>query len=239
MSLIRRDRIIVPLAGPDLILYDGTLKPLIDINGVPLLYHVLSRRPWFEKTPSKNYTFILIDNEYSRVIYEKHISKWFPESKYVYLSSLTKGAAISAAIGVLSGFQDNNASLVIDLADIDYQFLKDPFEIINNNPDISGLVLTFESDSAQYSYVDIDNNSFVKNAKEKVVISKNATAGTYFFKNTSVFFESILGAVANEDDYLHNDLYYICPLINALVKMDKKIKTYSVSNVFDYKGILY
>ena len=47
--------IIVPLAGPNMILPDGSLKCCQKVNGVPLLRATLETRPWHND--SLNYFF--------------------------------------------------------------------------------------------------------------------------------------------------------------------------------------
>ena len=63
-------RVVVPLAGPDFILKDGSLKANIKLNGEPLLSSVLNSRPWAKNMNPANYSFVLFDTPETRAFFE-------------------------------------------------------------------------------------------------------------------------------------------------------------------------
>ena len=53
--------------------------------------------------------------------------------------------------------------------------------------DADGWILTFKSNSSNYSYAKVDKNGFVTQTAEKKAISSNACVGIYGFKKGSTF----------------------------------------------------
>ena len=59
-------KIIVPLAGPDFILENGSTKAEIEYCGDDILHYILKKRPWYKYTLSTDYIFVLQDTEQTR-----------------------------------------------------------------------------------------------------------------------------------------------------------------------------
>ena len=85
-------------------------------------------------------------------------------------------------VGMLS--DDKNEPIIIDLADIYFDTDIIPFN--NINTDISGIAFSFKSSFSKYSYLKLDKDGYITEAKEKIVISDNASAGVYCFRNSSM-----------------------------------------------------
>ena len=222
---------IIPLAGPDFILANN-VKALTPFNDGFLLKEILDSRPWSKDMINEDYIFILQNDPKSLDFSNNYLNDWFPGSNKIFLSDFTRGAAMSCLAGI-SLVQDFEEVIILDLADIYYECDVDLQSIMDH--ETHGLVLTFKSREQQYSYFKFDDGDF-KLAAEKEVISDDASAGTYIFKNISLLLSSLSWSISNFDKLKFNDLLYVAPIFNGLINLSKNVKKYEVSNVIDLKS---
>jgi bifunctional N-acetylglucosamine-1-phosphate-uridyltransferase/glucosamine-1-phosphate-acetyltransferase GlmU-like protein len=227
-------RVIVPLAGPDFVRADGSVKALETVHGRPLLRHALESRPWAARVPAGNHTFVFADRPETRAFAAGPLAQWYRGSSAIFLGSRTQGAAFSALAGAaLSTSADE--PLIVDLADILYASALDPEAAFAREPRTGGIALTFESASPTYSYLRVDNSGEFVEAAEKRVISDHASAGTYIFSNTAVFLRAVAHAIDHYDSQHYNGLLYICPLFNGVRNSGYRVELSAVSDVTDIK----
>ena len=224
--------VIVPLAGPDFVRSDGSLKALIPFQGQPLLQHALQSRPWSSEV--ERYSFILHDCEASRSFVCDHLTHWYPNATVVYLSTFSRGAACSALAGV-SVREEFHRPLIVDLADILYSSDLRLGARLRASPNCGGLALVFPSHNPQYSYLRCDETDRVVEAVEKKVISDHASAGTYIFRDCAVFLRAVAHAFENEASQVCKDLFYVCPLFNGVLVQGKEVELEPVRDIVDVK----
>lgn len=227
-------RIVVPLAGPDFVREDGSVKAEQAVNGRPILRQTLNTRPWAKTANSSDYVFVMADRVETRAFAAAALKEWYPDAAVVFLSRYTNGAALTALSGVALG-SENDGPLIIDLADILYDCDIDPNAVFNAHPDCGGIALCFESDWQGYSYLRLDEEDRFVEAAEKRVISNNASAGTYLFSRASVFLQAVAHALENGEAQKFNGMYYVCPLFNGVRAAGFEVKLHRVSNVVDIK----
>lgn len=221
--------VIVPLAGPDQVMSNGTLKSERLVHGVPILEKILKSRSWHKDV--EQYHFVFLDCFQTRKFVDEKLSKWFPSFTVQYLDSYTQGAALSAA-ACAGRIVNTEAPIVVDLADIEYKVSLNLDELIGS--DYGAIALTFKSNNPIYSYLKFDGDVFME-AKEKQVISNRASAGTYFFKNIVIFLNSLAWHLSEGQSYKYNSLYYVCPLLNGVKAQGLRVKSAAVSNLIDIK----
>jgi dTDP-glucose pyrophosphorylase len=217
---------VVPLAGPDFYNESYGIKPLYDLNGIPLIEEALSSRFWINNGEllEEDLIFVLKESEHAKAFAE-YLSKTFPKSKLCYISQFTKGAILSASVGV-SIINDPDEPIIIDLVDILFESDFSPTEVFSN-PEVNGILPYFSSDSIKYSYLDIKDNQVVKTA-EKKVISNHASAGVYFFRNQEVFFRALHHSLIHAEDLAVNGILFVCPAFNGIIEQNKKVIPYFV-----------
>lgn len=228
-------QIIVPLAGPDFEQPDGSLKPLMEFNGEPLLLRALTSRIWARHALPSDYTFVLRDTEASRGFLRDYLQSWYPGSRHVFVSDYTRGAALSAGAGVVAQGGPTRGPVIVDLADILYSCGSDPSTAFKKNTRCGGVGLVFDSDSPFYSYLRTDATGAFVEAAEKRVISSNASAGTYMFSDTACYLRALAHAIENAETQTHRNLFFICPLFNGVRAQERAVMLHSVTDVFDIK----
>ena len=91
---------------------------------------------------------------------------------------------------------------------------------IDEQEDIDGFLLSFNSDLPRYSYADIDENNIVKRTAEKNPISNHALAGVYGFSNGTKFKKYANEILARESDY---NEYYVSAVYNYMINDGARI----------------
>lgn len=227
-------RIIVPLAGPDFELTDGTTRAERVVEGTPLLRLALESRSWWRSgtTTANDLVFILRDTPTSRKFADQQLLKWYPGSKTVFLSSFTGGAALTALAGL--SLTDDGSPLCIDLADILFDDEADPVTRFQDER-LGGLLLTFASSNPAYSYAEIGADGFVLRTAEKQVISDQASAGVYFFRDAATLLRAIGHSIQHRASLAFNGLLYVCPLYNGVIADGASVATVDVRQVRDIK----
>jgi len=226
--------IIVPLAGPDFILSDGQVKAETPYRGTTLLQACLESRPWraLGGDDGAGYVFVLYDTEATRAFTTRYLRKHYPASRQVFLSAYTNGAAFSVLAGCSLAKSDE--TLVVDLADILYESdLQSPQALLEADPSAGAIGLSFAATSPSYSYLR-EEGGIVVEAREKVVISEHASAGTYIFKDVATYLVA-LGWYQSHPKYLHNGLYFICPMFNGVIANGMKVLRSDVRLIDDIK----
>jgi hypothetical protein len=219
---------IIPLAGPDFYNERYGIKPLFKIDGEFLIKKILNSRKWVKdlESTSKDFIFIVKSSQYLEE-FKNFLKKEFLDCKIVEISSFTKGALMSSLAG-LSMIEDFNKPIAFDLIDIDFKVAKD-FSITNEflkDPKLGAILPYFKSDNMQYSYVDINSDGYIKEAKEKKGWNfnnqktpfGNASAGVYFFRNLPTFLSGLKDSIINYDKYNHLGNLFLCPAVNGVIK---------------------
>jgi hypothetical protein len=227
-------RVVVPLAGPDFISREGDLKANIKFDEEPLLRRVLTSRPWATNLASHDYSFVMFDAPETRAFAANALLDWYPDATITFISCHTRGAALSALAGMAIG-ADIDAHVIVDLADIFYESALDPVVVFEENSDCGGIALTFHADNPAYSYISLNSSGFFDQAAEKQVISNNASAGTYIFRDMATYLRALAYSLDNKASQTHCDLFFVCPLFNGVKDQGKRVLLEPVTNVVDMK----
>ena len=228
--------VIVPLAGPDMIVNDTYLKCQKDFNGQPLIQYMLNSRAWSFEV--RKYIFVFTDHTVARTFYSQHLKIWFPNSEAVYLSNFTNGAA-SSCLAALSLVKDKGENIIIDFAYIYFDCDRTEFLKLVRDDTISAFAPTFMSNLDIYSYLKFDiHNNFIS-AREKQVISNDASVAVYYFRNTSCYIKALIWLHEEGSDFTYNNLNFVCPLLNGVHANGGEIRKLAAYNVLDPKNNEY
>jgi hypothetical protein len=230
-------KVVVPLAGPDFISDCGQIKCLRTVNGHPLLKWVLYNRPWFKRgeTSGCDYVFVLKDTPESRGFYELALQRWFPDCSAVFTRNDTRGAALSALLGVATLRDLLDEVICIDLADIYFEGDLDIQGPFSDRDDLGGIGLVFESNLPCYSYFKLDGCGDVALVREKVVISNIASAGAYVYRSAVTYMNALQHSIIHLQELTHNNSYFVCPVFNGVTAINQVICLMPVTNVLDVK----
>lgn len=158
-------------------------KPLIDLQGRPFFWwSVESVRRVF---PLRQLIFVVLQEHISEFAIDKVIKGFYPDATIVAIPEVTSGAAETAKIG-LSAL---HAPGPIAINDCDHAFICPAMNGVTHpfGDDCEGVLMSFRSSNAAYSYIRLDARGEIVGTVEKQVVSPFAIAGCYFFADAGRF----------------------------------------------------
>lgn len=208
--------IIIPMAGlgsrfPESIY--GTCKPLIPINGSPMIEHAVK-----SLNLEGEYIFILRKDRNSQILVQalKALNK---DCEIIILNDLTQGPAETClAAKHLLG---KDEELVVANSDQIMWWNSELFISAARSKSLEGLIVTYDSDSPANSYARIDGQGNVTEIREKEVFSKIALNGIHYWKKAEYFISSVESMMKNEEK--SNGEYYVGPSFNHLINQGYRI----------------
>jgi RpiB/LacA/LacB family sugar-phosphate isomerase len=173
-----------------------------------------------------NMVFIVRDEQvYNHHIDEILVQKFGSDIKVIVLDHLTDGSVCSCLYA--EEYIDNDAPLLIHTLDVEFDPQYKVIDLLNLESD--GLILTFKSNSPNYSYVLTDENGVAVKTAEKKPISDQACVGVYCYKRGSDFVKYAKDMVAR--NIRTNNEFYISPLYNLFIEAGLKITTLPVEKM--------
>ena len=160
--------LILPMAGRGSRFFENGFvcpKPLIEINGKPFFY-------WAARSIEKyvdcaDITFVVLQEHIRDFAIDEKIRIYWPEARIIALPEVTEGAAVTALKGC-EGLPDGEPIL---FNDCDHLFICSAFNAFCEKGRFAdgpaGALLTFESDSPAYSYLQYGADGNVCHTVEK------------------------------------------------------------------------
>jgi bifunctional N-acetylglucosamine-1-phosphate-uridyltransferase/glucosamine-1-phosphate-acetyltransferase GlmU-like protein len=186
-------------------------KPFIPILGFPMFHWAVS------SANIEAHKIFVIRGEHREMT--PSIETLYPRSSIVLQDGPLNGAVLSCLLA--SDLIVNEPLLIMDC---DMRVSLDYRSLVKDNPDIG--VLTFTSQSPNYSYVS-DNGLVI----EKEVVSSNAVAGSFYWRDGSDFIKYAKEAVS-KGKTLNNE-FYMSSAINEAVLDGLAVTAYNSNNAYD------
>jgi dTDP-glucose pyrophosphorylase len=195
-------------------------KPFIDVLGKPMICHVLDNL-----NTDKACFILLIRGEHfdseNKIIND--IKKSF-NARFIAVDKLTEGAACTVLLA--RKHIDNDTPLLIANSDQIVDTRITDFISDSDTRGLDGSIMCFEDNHTKWSYAKTDSGGYVTLVKEKEVISKNATAGLYYFRQGRIFVENAVDMIARNDRV--NNEFYAAPVYNYAIKSGKKFGVFLI-----------
>lgn len=196
-----------------------TPKPLIEVGGVPMFQRALqSFAPW--SGPRTVTVVVRADDDEAHGL-AGAVRAVEPSADVVLLHRNTRGAVetcLEAAHRL-----DPDQPLVITDCDIAFD---SPgwFAALANAADgaADGLLLSFTSTDARYSYAEVGTDGAVARTAEKDPISSSALMGVYSFARAGTFLEAAERLVARQIDAAMPE-YYVSLVFNDLIAAGRRV----------------
>jgi NDP-sugar pyrophosphorylase family protein len=196
-------------------------KPLVDISGRPMIEIVVRN-----VTPREPHRFVFIcrKEHLARYALAEVLQLIAPHNDLISLNQATAGALCSVLLAADRLAEDSELLVVNSDQYLDSSI--DVFLAAARQVEADGSVIIFPSTHPKWSYVKVENNAVVAVA-EKRPISRNATAGIYYFRSSRNFLKAaervILknAAVGGE--------FYVCPVYNELVLEGRNVTIFPIA----------
>lgn len=215
--------ILIPMAGAGSRFvkagYDKP-KPLIDISGIPMIRRVVEN--------------INIPGRYIFLVRSQHLRDYpdlgptleslAEKVDIISVAELTEGAACTALLA--RDLINNDTPLLTANSDQIQDWFPRDFLDFSKNVEQDGIIITFSSNSENNSYARLNENGNVVETREKVVISRWATTGVYYWHKGSNFVKAAKSMIQN--NIRSKGEFYMCPVYNENIKMGQTIKIFHI-----------
>lgn len=194
-------------------------KPLIELQGKPFFFWAAQSIMKFVDV--EDIIFIVLQEHINRFKIDEKILEYYPEAVIRVIPHVLNGAVLTCCEGIKAVADE----LPLLFNDCDHAFVCKSFYDFCKKANFSetdGALLTFASDSPNYSYVEFDSAGRVTGTIEKTVVSSEAICGAYYFKNKTLFHSAV-------EEYLQQCAYtefFISGVYNELVRQNKRIITF-------------
>jgi NDP-sugar pyrophosphorylase family protein len=215
-------QIIIPLAGKAARFQERGHtfpKPLFEIGNRSMIEVVLEN---LSPPPPAQCTFICRKEHLSQFYLDDMLRLLAPGCRVISLENETAGALCSVLLAMDQ--LDLDEELLIANGD---QFIAgslDPFWNTCRQPGVDGCVLTFNATHPRWSFAKTDETGKVVAVAEKRPISKQATAGLYYFRRARDLIEAsermILKGLTTSGQF------FVCPVYNELILAGKNIRAH-------------
>ncbi|MCM1326115.1 MAG: sugar phosphate nucleotidyltransferase [Bacteroidales bacterium] len=197
-----KPHLIMPMGGAGSRFYkNGYMhpKPLIEIEGKPFFFWAATSISKF--VDIQDLTFVVLQQHIDGFKIDEVVKSYFPKAQIVVIPNVLPGPVFSALKGV--EFITDDASIIFN--DCDHMFCCNEVNKLLNegNMDADGVLLTFQSDAPQFSYVKYGDGRKIIGTVEKKVVSDHAICGAYIFRNKNVFRRMA-------EEYIQNCSYNEC-----------------------------
>jgi len=216
--------ILVPMVISNTFFTEDTkyIKVLFEIKRKTILEYIIDR---LVSIPNSEFIFVIHGDDAREHHIDSIIKLLLPDSKIVVAQGDTKGSACSCLLAI--DFIDNDEPLLIvgsdQIINTDLSAIADFF--LSSNLD--GGTVIFEDVHPKWSFVMLDENDLVQYAAEKNPISKNASAGYYYFRTGEIFIEAAMQMIRKRE--MTKGQYYVCPTFNEMIIQDQKVGVYRIS----------
>ena len=223
---IDRINIVIPMAGEGKRFAEkgySKPKPFIDVLGKPMICHVL------DNLKVESAKFILLARK-EHIEAEKETVEFILRNynaEFVLIEKLTEGAACT----VLHAHRQINNDAPLLIANSDQIVDMDINDYLNDSEkrNLDGSVLCFEDNDPKWSYAQIDERGNITEIKEKVVISKHATVGIYYFAKGYDFLQNAIDMIVRNERV--NNEFYVAPVYNYAISNGGKFGIYSIDKL--------
>lgn len=196
-------------------------KPLIEINGVPMIKMATESLGL-----TGTYHFVIRkDSYYDQVCTLLHAI--FPTSKIISVDETTEGPASSCLL--FRDLIDNEDELVIANCDQIMWWDPDLFLTAARYYKYDGLIVTYSTSTPKNSYARIDKNGFVREIKEKEVISDISLNGIHYWRKGKYFVQSAESMI-KYNDRAPNGEFYVGPTYNHMINQGLKVGIHHIPN---------
>lgn len=223
-----------------------TPKPLLPIDGIPMVVHAANSLPNAEQT-----IFIAQSSHCNSYPLESEILKHISNAKIIKIPGVTEGQAITASLG-LEGLDVSN-SVMIAASDNGMLYNSSKLNNLTNDESIDGIVFTFTGNPTSrnhpemYGWVNQTEN-LVLSVSVKIPISDEpikdqAIVGAFYFRTIEIF-NRILDELKNRNIRANGE-YYIDSMIGLGAEMGYRFRSFPIDHYIcwgtpnDYKTFLY
>jgi hypothetical protein len=194
---------------------------LTELDGVSIVERIVNNT---SELDSANYCFAILEKDAERYHLDRALSLLASGAKIVRVPASTKGSACTALLAASQLPPENDLLIVSanELVDVNFADVVKDF----NGRGLDGGTMTFRSIHPRYSYVRLNTSGLVVETAQQKPISHHATAGVFWFKQTSQFVTAAKAMIRKNASV--SGKFYVAPAFNELVLAQSKVGIYEL-----------
>jgi dTDP-glucose pyrophosphorylase len=193
-------------------------KPLIDINGKPMIIRAVESLDLTAK-----YYFVIRKDKSVEEIKQKIND--IVDCTFIEIDYITEGPAVTSLM--CSDLMDKDDELVIANCD---QIMEWESKLFLHNARLyDGCIVTYHSDTTKNSYARLDKQGLVVEIKEKEVISNVSLNGIHYWRRAQYFIDSA-NEMIEANDRAPNNEFYVAPTYNYMIKKGLNVGIFHIPN---------
>lgn len=220
--------IVVPMAGLGSRFADAGYtapKPFLPVRGRPMYAWAVDSLPLGR---ARRLVFVLLESQPEYPALRDDILRRYADAAPVVLSVPHPTTGQSASVLRARDLIDGDDALLIHNADtaftVDAAWVDEA-----RDTGCDGALLVFPSDERRWSYSRADADGWVREVREKVVISPWASTGSYWFRRGSDFVRLAEARIA--ENRREAAEHYVAPLYNDLIAEGGRVRNFPVDDV--------
>ena len=200
-------------------------KPLIPIFEKNMIDYVLD----YSNFSKDDNIYIIYNTNLDDFQFSKIINEKYPFINLIKISD-TKGAVETLFLGISEILNTNQCVKKCLILDCDTFYTDDIVNIFRNSQTNMVFYTKNYESNAIYSYIELDNNSLIKNIREKEKISNNANTGAYAFTDIKILHNYCKHVLDNNITF-NNEPYTSC-VISEMIKSKLEFKGYELNEKY-------
>lgn len=201
-----------------------TPKPLIEVNGKPMIIEAVSCLP-----ESDSHVFVCRTEHIEEYYIDEIIKDYYPKSEFVVLDKTTMGQACTAEIGILQSSIQEEDSITISCCDYGLEWSNEKYESVKKGSDVVVWSTinnaAFSNNPNSYSWLETSGDMLTKtHVKQNFFddpFNNHAIVGTFFFRRAGDFLDGV--SRIYKDGIKSNGEYYIDNIFNSIGHLDVSI----------------
>ncbi len=213
--------VIIPIAGANRNAETDYIKSLQEIERKTVLQYAFES---LQDVRAEHFIVVVKREDVNAYHLDNIVRLLRPGAEVVIAEGQTMGAACSCMLAVDRLVMEEPLLIVGS----DQLLTVSAMEILNDfrEKDYDGGVVIFDDIHPRWSFVRLDEDEHVVEAAEKRPISRNASAGFYYFKKASNFMDAAQRMIMKNASV--NGNFYICPVFNEMILQHKIIGVHRI-----------
>lgn len=213
-------KVVIPMAGAGSRFQKAgytDIKPLIKVQNKTLIQ-------WAVETIDIHGDYIFIVQEKDFDLLKDHLKELKPDCVILSVEQLTNGA-IETCLKAAEYIHDDELIIVNN----DQAFMwnsRNFLDYINGTKYVDAVLLTFDSDCSDYSYIQVNDENEGVFVREKEVISNNALTGLHYYKKGKYFLEAATYIISN--NIREKNEFYISSTYQYLIEKRYIVTQYKI-----------
>ena len=221
--------IVIPMAGHGRRFADSghaEPKPLVMVKGRPLVWWAVQGLP---EVPPDKMIFIVHTDHVRQFGIEERLREIFSPQVRILAQDLPPEGPAATVLQAREWIGGDEPLLIHNCDTHAPEIARCLRQVLCADPALDGVIPVFRSQDPDLSYVGVDSAGLATEVAEKVVISENASVGTYYFRRGMDFVAAAMAMIAAGRRVRGE--FYVLPVYQDLIAQGRRFRIVSLDSV--------